>query len=71
MMPDGTPAPYVLTGERLLAFLGKPAPSREAARKAVRLLIAKGLRGYRDGGNRFTLPEVLDWLRRETERNPA
>lgn len=59
-MPDGKPAPYVLTAEDVCAFLrldGTPSRQRLDAIRAA------GLRGRRVGaGVRFILPDVLKYL---------
>ena len=67
-MPDGQPAPAVMTPEDAAAFLRLKAKD---VRSALRTLRGKGLRTVMFGGEvRYPLSEVMAFVEREVETNP-
>ena len=67
-MPDGQPAPFVLTAEDAARFLRIKAKD---VKSSLRTLRKKGLRSILVGGQiRFPLPEVVAFVEREVEENP-
>ena len=69
-MPDGTPAPYLMTQDDLLKFLR--VDNVKFPRATVdRMRRLHGLKAVQVSRNvLFQLPDVLDFLQREQERNP-
>ena len=67
-MPDGQPAPAVMTPEDAATFLRIKA---KGVRSALRTLRGKGLRTVMFGGEiRYPLDEVVAFIERELETNP-
>jgi len=68
-MPDGRPAPYVLTEAELITFLRIEA--RFPKNTIRRYRDDHGLPAVQVGKNvRFKLPDVIAWLERQQDRNP-
>ena len=67
-MPDGKPAPYVLTATDAATFLRIKAKD---ANSALRTLRKKGLKAVMLSGRiLFPLDEVVAFIKREVETNP-
>ena len=67
-MPDGQPAPAVMTAKDAATFLRITAKDSQ---DALRTLRKKGLKGIMLSGRiLFPLPEVVAFVEREVETNP-
>ena len=67
-MPDGQPAPYMMTATDAATFLRIKAKDSQ---DALRTLRKKGLKGIMLSGRiLFPLDEVVAFIKRESETNP-